>query len=83
MRREAAHRLLRLVGWLLTPVVVWAASFLGGWIGATVQGPNGGLSWLVIGAVVGGMVGGGVWVGVMWWVGKREDGVKGGAGSAQ
>jgi uncharacterized membrane protein YfcA len=27
---------LRRVGWLLTPLVVWAASFLGAWIGAVI-----------------------------------------------
>jgi ABC-type enterochelin transport system permease subunit len=26
--------LLRLVGWLLTPLVAWAASFCGAWLGA-------------------------------------------------
>lgn len=26
--------LLRIVGWLLTPFMVWAASFLGAWVGA-------------------------------------------------
>ena len=26
--------LLRFVGWLLTPLVAWAASFLGAWLGA-------------------------------------------------
>jgi len=30
--------LLRLVGWLLTPLVAWAASFLGAWIGAAAGG---------------------------------------------
>jgi len=27
-------RRARWIGWLLTPVVVWAASFFGGWLGA-------------------------------------------------
>lgn len=26
--------LLRLIGWLLTPLLAWAASFLGAWLGA-------------------------------------------------
>lgn len=30
----SGHRLLRILAWLLTPVVAWAASFLGGWLGA-------------------------------------------------
>lgn len=30
--------LVRLVGWLLTPLVAWAASFAGAWLGATVAG---------------------------------------------
>ena len=29
---------LRLVGWLLTPLVAWAASFAGAWLGAAVGG---------------------------------------------
>ena len=28
-------RLVRLVGWLLTPLVAWAASFLGAWLALT------------------------------------------------
>ncbi len=27
---------LRAIGWLLTPLVVWAASFCGAWLGAAV-----------------------------------------------
>jgi hypothetical protein len=33
-----ARRLLVLVGWSVTPVVAWAAAFLGGWVGARVGG---------------------------------------------
>ena len=33
-----ARGLVRLVGWLLTPLVAWAASFAGAWLGATVAG---------------------------------------------
>lgn len=29
------HALLRFVGWLLTPLVAWIASFIGAWAGAT------------------------------------------------
>lgn len=43
-------RLVRTAGWLLTPLVVWAASFLGGWVGA------------LVGRAVGGILGGGVWL---------------------
>lgn len=32
----ARRRLVRLLGWLLTPLVALAASFLGAWIGASV-----------------------------------------------
>jgi hypothetical protein len=31
-------QVLRLGGWLLTPLVAWAASHLGGWIGAVIAG---------------------------------------------
>ena len=31
------HALLRIVGWLLTPLVAWAASFVGAWLGAMVS----------------------------------------------
>jgi hypothetical protein len=30
--------LVRLAGWLLTPLVAWAASFLGAWFGALISG---------------------------------------------
>ena len=30
--------LLRILGWLLTPLVAWAASFIGAWLGALVSG---------------------------------------------
>lgn len=59
-------RLVRVIAWLLTPVVAWAASFLGGWIGAMIgQGAKrveGGLVWLGTGALIGGAVG------VVGWV---------------
>lgn len=32
------HALVRILGWLLTPLVAWAASFLGAWIGAVISG---------------------------------------------
>jgi hypothetical protein len=50
---SAGHRLRR-IGWLLTPLVVWAASFLGAWLGALgarrVEGPWGGVGLMVVGA---------------------------------
>jgi hypothetical protein len=33
-----ARGLVRLGGWLLTPLVAWAASFAGAWFGATIAG---------------------------------------------
>ncbi len=30
--------LVRIAGWLLTPLVAWAASFIGAWIGAWISG---------------------------------------------
>jgi hypothetical protein len=30
--------MVRLVGWLLTPLVAWAASFAGAWLGARIAG---------------------------------------------
>jgi hypothetical protein len=54
----SSSRIVALLGWLLTPFVVWAASFCGGWVGAVigrrVGGPFGGVEWLVLGAVVAG-----------------------------
>jgi uncharacterized membrane protein len=54
-----ASRVITLLGWLLTPFVVWAASFSGGWLGAVVGrrvgGPFGGIEWLVLGAALGGI----------------------------
>ncbi len=59
-------RLTRIVGWLLTPAVVWAASFLGGWIGATigarVSAPERGIYWLVGGSIIAGSAGLLIWV---------------------
>jgi hypothetical protein len=50
------RRQLRRVGWLLTPLVVWAASFLGAWGGAAVAGRgdvrNRGLAMMVGGALL-------------------------------
>ena len=32
------RHLVRIAGWLLTPLVAWAASFIGAWLGALVSG---------------------------------------------
>jgi uncharacterized membrane protein len=56
---DRSSRAVTLLGWLLTPFVVWAASFCGGWLGAVigrrVGGPFGGIEWIVLGAVLGGV----------------------------
>ena len=31
---RVTRRIIRFFGWLLTPLVAWAAAFFGGWIGA-------------------------------------------------
>ena len=55
------RRRWRIVAWLLTPIVVWAASFFGGWVGAIVARDTGqavtGPLGLGLGAIVGGGVG--------------------------
>ena len=60
MSSEPSERLLRLAGWLLTPFVVWAVSFFGGWLGAIIGERTGsfagGMGWLVAGAVLGGVL---------------------------
>ena len=54
MTESGGHRLRR-IGWLLTPLVVWAASFVGAWLGALgarrFGGPRGGIGLMVAGAV--------------------------------
>jgi len=49
------------IAWLLTPVVAWAASFLGAWLGAIVgrraAGGIAGLWWLAGGAAAGAVIG--------------------------
>jgi len=61
-------RVVRFLGWLLTPVVVWAASFLGGWAVALATSADRGTMGVVqltIGAVLGGTVGLVGWLVVM------------------
>lgn len=76
MTGESARRLIRVVAWLLTPVVAWAASFLGGWLGAVIgrraAGPQGGLIWLGGGAVAGAVAGVVGWVLVLRWQAARS-----------
>jgi hypothetical protein len=61
-----ATRGLVIAGWLLTPVVAWAVSFLGGWLGALAGSgagsDTGALGALGVGAVVGAVVGATGWV---------------------
>ena len=75
MTGEPNRRLVRMVAWLLTPVVAWAASFLGGWIGALVGREAGsaaaGIKWLGGGAVLGALVGAGVWMILLIRMGRR------------
>ena len=66
MIARPAPRFFRVVGWLLTPLVVWAASFLGAWVGATIgrRFPimAGGIEWMVLGGVLGGATALALWV---------------------
>jgi hypothetical protein len=61
-----APRAFRVVGWLLTPLVAWAASFLGAWLGAAVgrRFPLflGGVEWMVAGGVLGGATALTIWI---------------------
>ena len=57
MTRTEFLRRARLTGWLLTPVVVWAASFFGGWLGAA------------LGRSIGYLIAGGISVGTVGLVG--------------
>lgn len=72
MTPTLSRNFVRVAAWLLTPVVVWAASFFGGWLGAVLHGSNGGLSWLVAGAAIGGTLGAVAWGWVLWRLGKGE-----------
>lgn len=62
----ATRRLIRTVGWLLTPLVAWAFSFLGAWLaarfGREVESPRWGITLLVLGAVIGAVLGASVWL---------------------
>ena len=60
------RRIIRSVGWLLTPFAAWAASFLGAWAGARlggfVESPRWALTLLILGATVGALAGAAAWV---------------------
>ena len=61
------RRIIRSVGWLLTPFAAGAVSFLGAWAGArlgrVVESPRWALALLILGATVGAFAGAGAW---MW-----------------
>lgn len=68
MTAPRGKRVIRFLGWLLTPVVVWAASFLGGWAVALATSTDRGTIGIVqmtIGAMLGGTVGLVGWLVVM------------------
>lgn len=74
MSARIPGRGLRLAGWLLTPAVVWAASFVGGWLGALLGGrlgdPSSGIVWLVGGSVLGGSGG------LLAWIARLRRGAR-------
>lgn len=51
---RVTRRVIRFMGWLLTPLVAWAAAFLGGWLGAMlaegIVAPRTGMAIMVAGA---------------------------------
>lgn len=79
MTAARSNRLLQTAGWLLTPVVVWAAAFFGGWLGAFVarvrQVGDAGLLWMLAGGVVGGTAAIVVWVVVLRRLGRPWEAV--------
>jgi hypothetical protein len=70
---DRASRMVRIGLWLLTPVVAWAASFLGGWVGAVlarnIAQPRRAALWLVGGGVAGAALGVAAW---LWFVVRRR-----------
>ncbi len=62
----ATRRLIRIVGWLLTPFAAWAVSLLGGWIGAQIGDRYASAGWavvlLIVGAASGALVGATAWI---------------------
>ncbi len=69
MKRSERNRLVISAGWLLTPIVVWAASFFGGWAGAQVGESIG---FLVGGGVVFGALVLAAWILAIRWLTKRS-----------
>lgn len=69
------RRLVLILGWLLVPVVAWAAALGGGWLGAVIgadsESPKVGLYVVVASSIGGGVLGVGGWVYLMWWVVSR------------
>lgn len=72
MSRVDRVKIVRIVLWLLTPVVAWAAAFLGGWIGAMAAGDGAGVGPLVMGGVIGGAFGVSGWIAMLVWFGKQR-----------
>ena len=58
-----------MIGWLLTPLVVWATSFSGGWVAATITGK---LSFLAMGSALGGAIGLVAWAMLVRWGVRRR-----------
>ncbi len=60
------RRLVLILGWLLVPVVAWAAAFFGGWLGAVIgagsESPKVGLYLVVATSIGGGVLGAGGWI---------------------
>jgi len=84
---DRPRRLVRILAWLLTPLVAWAASFFGGWLAAILArhaaSPGRAVIWLGAGALLGAALGAGAWI---WFLRRRggsrdasASGVEGGA----
>lgn len=72
---RVTRRLIRFAGWLLTPLVAWAASFLGGWLGTViasgVTSPRLGLVLVVAGSVLGALLGTFTWAWSLRWSARQ------------
>ncbi len=62
---RVTRRVIRFLGWLLTPVIAWAAAFLGGRLGAQlavfVESPKRGFVLMVLGAGIFAVAGTWLW----------------------